>query len=228
MRRSLQDAKCIAIRRPSHHCELSGPWIRLGSADANATYVVSLLKRAMILIAAFAATPAVRAAELDGIWMPNTQLVHGDRLLLNGLGLRTYSIFRIGIYVAGLYLEQRSDNPKAILHSDKMKLIQIRFLHNVSAEEARASWRSAFERTCEPPCRLSSHDVRRFLAAVPAFHRGDESRLLFTSHGVDVRIDGHLMGRIEDPHFANIMLATFIGAKPPIYQLKRQLLGIHD
>ena len=107
-------------------------------------------------------------------------------------------------------------------------VIQIRFVHNVNAEEARASWQKAFERTCKLPCFLSSRDVQRFLAAVPAFHEGDESSLLFTSHGVDVRIDGRLIGRIEDPHFADVMLATFIGPAPPTHQLKLQLLGIRD
>jgi len=187
-----------------------------------------MMIRALILVAIASATPVASAAQLDGVWMPDTQLVRGDRLLLNGLGLRTYSIFRIGIYVAGLYLEQRSDDPDVILRSTGMKLIRIRFLHNVNAQEARASWQQAFERTCKLPCDLSSGQVQRFLAAVPAFHEGDESRLLFTSHGVDVRIDGRLIGQIEDPHFAAVMLATFIGPAPPTHQLKRQLLGIRD
>lgn len=184
--------------------------------------------RSLILAAAIVAMPVARAAELDGVRMPNTQLVNGQTLLLNGIGLRTYSIFRIRIYVAGLYLEQRSDDPQVILSSKGTKLLQVHFLRNVSAAEARASWQTGFENNCRPPCYVSANDVRQFLAAIPAFHQGDESRLLFTARGVDVRINGHLLGRIADPHFATVMLSTFIGPVPPTPELKRQLLGIRD
>jgi hypothetical protein len=37
-----------------------------------------------------------------------------------------------------------------------------------------------------------------------------------------------LMGGIRDPHFAELMLATIIGAVPPTPRLKRELLGLRD
>jgi hypothetical protein len=52
--------------------------------------------------------------------------------------------------------------------------------------------------------------------------------LLFTSEGVHVTLNGRLMGNIPDPHFAELMLATFIGAVPPTPRLKRELLGFRD
>ena len=73
----------------------------------------------------------------------------------------------------------------------------------------------------EAPCYLDPHDMRRFLAAFPSVNRGDDSTLLFTSGGVHVTFDGRLMGDIPDPQFAELMLATFIGAVPPTPRLKR-------
>jgi hypothetical protein len=64
---------------------------------------------------ALAAAP--RAAELNGIKLPDTRQVAEVTLVLNGLGLRTYSVFRVPIYVAGLYLEQRDSSADAILRS---------------------------------------------------------------------------------------------------------------
>jgi Chalcone isomerase-like len=52
--------------------------------------------------------------------------------------------------------------------------------------------------------------------------------LLFTSEGVHVNFNGRLMGDIPDPQFAELMLATFIGAVPPTPRLKRELLGLQD
>jgi hypothetical protein len=70
--------------------------------------------------------------------------------------------------------------------------------------------------------------MRRFLAAVPSVHKGDDSTLLFTAKGVHITFNGRLMGDIADPHFAELMLATFIGREPPTPRLKRELLGLRD
>ena len=66
------------------------------------------------------------AAALDGVSLPDTQWSNGKNLLLNGIGLRTYSVFSIHIYVAGLYLEHLNDNANAIIESSESKLLEIR------------------------------------------------------------------------------------------------------
>ena len=98
----------------------------------------------------------------------------------------------------------------------------------VDAEEARKAWLDGFEGNCKKPCSLDPRDIQRFLAAVPPVHNGDETVLLFTPNGVSVWLNGQSMGAISDPHFAEIMLATFIGVEPPTPRLKRQLLGSRD
>ena len=185
--------------------------------------------RGLILAAAIlVAVTVAHAADLEGVSMPETRVVDGTQMRLNGIGLRTYSALGIRIYVAGLYLERRSGDPDTILHSQERKLLDIRFLRDVDAEDARKAWRDAFDQNCKAPCYLDPHDVERFLAAVPSVHKGDDSALLFTSEGVHVTFNGRLMGDIHDPHFAELMLATFIGAVPPTPRLKRELLGFRD
>ena len=125
-------------------------------------------------------------------------------------------------------MERRSDNPDAILHSTESKLLDIRFLRDVDAENARKAWRDGFDGNCKLPCHLDPSDVQRFLAAVPSMHEGDESTLLFTSRGVRVTFNGRPIGDIADPHFAQTVLATFIGPEPPTPRLKRELLGGRD
>src|SRR4051794_31856801 len=119
----------------------------------------------------FALTAMAGAAELDGVVMPDTQDVAGHHLVLNGLGLRTYSILRVHVYVAGLYLEHRSADPDAILSSNQLKLLRFVFVRDVDAEDARKSWRVALERNCEVPCRLPADSAARFLAAIPSVHK---------------------------------------------------------
>jgi hypothetical protein len=189
-----------------------------------------MVRGLILAIAALAPLTAARAANLDGVAMPDTRVVDGTRMQLNGIGLRTYSMFGIHIYVAGLYLERRSANSDAILQSPERKLLDIQFVRDVDAADVRKAWQDGFTNNCRlPQCYLDPRDVDRFLAAVPPIiHKGDETRLLFTQRGVLVTFNGRTMGDITDPHFAATMLATFIGAVPPTQELKRALLGSQE
>lgn len=165
------------------------------------------------------------AAELDGITLPDTSRVGGTQLRLNGVGLRTYSILRIRIYVAGLYLQQPTHDPEAILDSPGDKLLVFHFIHDVDAADARKAWQEGFAENCVAPCRIEPADEARFLAAVPAFRAGDYSTLAFASGRLSVAINGHLVGTITNPGFERAVLLTLIGPKPPTEALKRGLLG---
>ena len=185
--------------------------------------------RGLILAAVGLITFSVaHAADLDGISMPEVRVMDGTQMRLNGIGLRTFSVLGIRIYVAGLYLQHLSDDPDKILHSSESKLLDIRFLRDVDAQDARKAWREGLEQNCQVPCHLDPNDLQRFLAAVPSVHRGDDSTLLFTARGVHVTLNGRPMGDIADPQFAELMLNSFIGPVPPTPRLKRELLGLRD
>lgn len=168
---------------------------------------------------------AAIAAELAGVTLPDTREAAGVRLVLNGIALRTYSILGIRIYVAGLYLQHRSTNAQAILLSPEIKLLEIHFLRDVSRSRSEQAWRTGFANNCTAPCSLDPHNVDRFIAAVPAIHRGDVSMFLFTPEGLSITLDGRDLGTITDQHFARAVLATFIGPVPPTPRVKRELLG---
>jgi hypothetical protein len=78
--------------------------------------LIKMLRLLLSICLVMALSPA-RAAELQGVSMPDQQDVAGIRLILNGIGLRTYSILRIRIYVAGLYLERPNHDAQATLNS---------------------------------------------------------------------------------------------------------------
>ncbi len=168
------------------------------------------------------------AAGLDGVSLPDTAILGGTELRLNGIALRTYSWLRIRIYVAGLYLEHPARDAEAILRSPEKKLLVVRFIHDVGVEDAQKAWREGFDDNCRAPCHLAPADVARFLAAVPAMRSGDRSTLAFTPAGVTITLNGQSVGTIANPMFATAVLATFIGPHPPTEGLKRGLLGLGE
>lgn len=168
-----------------------------------------------------------RAAALDGVQLPETLEVNGRRLILNGYGLRTYSILGIHIYVAGLYLEHPSTDAEQIIHSPETKQLLIRFEHSVGADAARKAWSDGLADNCQAPCHVDPNDVAQFLANIPAMHDGDSYSLLFTREGASVTVDGRLVGVISKRSFAEAMLATFLGPRPASERLKQDLLRGH-
>jgi Chalcone isomerase-like len=204
-----------------------------GALDAVAVFTGALSEKAYktaavlrarlfscALIAVISLLPfgfVAQAAELDGVQVPNALQVDGKTLHLNGFGLRTYSILRIHIYVASLYLEHLNTDPEQIMQSPETKLLTVRFEREVSAEQARRAWRDDLDRD----------EVARFLAVVPAMHAGDNCSLLFTRSSATVTVNGKLIGTITHPQFAEAMLATFLGPKPASQRLKRELLQGH-
>jgi chalcone isomerase-like protein len=173
----------------------------------------------------FISTAIAAAAELDGVVMPDKQDVAGYHLVLNGLALRTYSVLRVHVYVAGLYLERPIHDPNEIIGSRRPKLLRFVFLRDVDAEDARKSWREALDRNCAAPCPLPADSVARFLAAIPSVHKGDVNTLLFTGRGVEFSINGQLAGHIANPNFRQVILSTFIGPNPTSEEVKAGLLG---
>lgn len=172
-----------------------------------------------------ASASSAKAAALAGVNLPDTRQVAGVQLVLNGIALRTYSVLRIRVYVAGLYVEHRTKDAATILSSPETKLLEIHFLRDVGRAAARRTWRNGFAKNCDAPCRLTPQDIARFIAEVPAIHRGDISMFLFIRGTLTVTFDGRVLGATTHRYFAQQVLNTFLGPVPPTPGVKRELLG---
>jgi hypothetical protein len=61
---------------------------------------------------------AAWGATLEGVRFPDSYPVEGQTLTLNGLGLRTLTILRVRVYVAGLYVARRTGDVREIVGSN--------------------------------------------------------------------------------------------------------------
>ncbi len=165
------------------------------------------------------------AAQLAGVTMPPTEQADGASLKLNGIGLRTYSILGVHIYVAALYLQSPSHSGAEVLASPGVKVIRLQFLRSVGADAIRKAWRSGLQNNCTAPCTLSPALLTHFLSFVTPVHKGDLVKFVFGPKGLTSYYNGHPAGRITDTSFAQLMLASFIGPHVNTPELKRALLG---
>src|SRR5215831_7712851 len=79
------------------------------------------------------ATIPLDAGTLNNLNLPDTAQVGSKPLVLNGMGLRTK--YMVKVYVAGLYVPQKSSDPAAILKADLPKRVVMHFVRDVSKSQ---------------------------------------------------------------------------------------------
>jgi hypothetical protein len=168
------------------------------------------------------------AATLSGVAMPDTYDVDGKTLVLNGIGLRTFTIFHIRGYVAALYLPEPSRDARQILDASGPKVIRLKFIRGGSKAEVEQEYRKGEAINCgHGECAPSDQsDFERLVAAAPAVSPGDTSTYVFTDGRVRVYANDRLIGDFANPDLARRLLSGFIGDHPPTQALRSQLLGL--
>ena len=170
---------------------------------------------------------AGQAATLGGVTLPDTYPAGGQSLVLNGIGIRTLTIFNVKVYAAGLYVAQRSGDARAILASPGPKVIVLQFLHAASKSDIEKQYRAGEARNCgNGGCDPADEaDFERLIAATPAAAVGDTLTYILSPRGERALVNNRQIGEFANPDLAVRLLAGFIGPTPPSEDLKRHLLG---
>jgi Chalcone isomerase-like len=156
--------------------------------------------------------------------MPDTVQVGSTTLVLNGLGLRTK--YFVKVYVAGLYLEQKSSDANAILKADATKRIVMHFVHSVSKNQIADAFDESFSENA-PDARTSQKaDVERFFSALEPLKNGDEMTLTYVpGTGTILMVNGKEKLTIAGSAFGQMLFSVWLGPKPPNAGLKKGILG---
>jgi len=182
-------------------------------------------KTAMLLsLAIFALASQCHAGTLANITLPDTAQAGSTTLVLNGLGLRTK--YMVKVYVAGLYLQQKSVDANTILKPDVPKRIVMHFVHNVSKSQLTDGFTESFQNNTPEAAKNLKPDIDRLFSALDSLKDGDE--LVFTyipTTGTSLAIAGKETLTISGPNFAVMLFSIWLGPKPPNAALKKGILG---
>jgi len=119
-----------------------------------------------VIVVGLASLFRLYAASLAGVTLPDTVRVGSTSLVLNGLGLRTK--YMVKVYVAGLYLTQKSSHADAILKADSPKRLAMHFLHNVSKSQMADAFEESFHDNSPEASKAMKADIDRLLGALEA------------------------------------------------------------
>ncbi len=182
---------------------------------------------ALALCALLAAAPLC-AAELEGVTMANEVTVDGKTLKLNGLGLREASLLKVDVYVGGLYLEEPSSDPDAILDSDQMKRIHMYFVYKkVDRKKLVKAWEEGLEANVPNGLTTYAAQLAQLNGWMETLVKGDT--MTFTEvpgKGLVVEVKGEKKGVVGDERFAGDFWAIWLGPEPPNEGLKKGMLGL--
>jgi hypothetical protein len=140
------------------------------------------------------------------------------------MGLRTKYAFKV--YVAGLYLAQKSSDPSAILKPDATKRIVMHFVRDVSQTQIADGFSESFQSNTPDAAKTLKPDIGRLFSALESVKDGEE--IVFTyipGTGTSVAIGGKEKLAVAGPAFAEMLFSVWLGPKPPNASLKKGILG---
>jgi Chalcone isomerase-like len=184
-----------------------------------------LLVLATGLALASAPTAPAIGATCDDVEFPDGVSTDGGALVLNGLGLRKATLLNVKVYVAGLYLPQKSTDAGHILSAGQDWQLVLRFVRDVDASDMREAFHEGFEKAGADLVPLRGR-IDAFTGMLVDFKEGQA--VSFTSDpakGVEVMVDGAAKGAVDGADFAAALLAIWLGPEPPNKDLKSGLLG---
>ena len=147
-------------------------------------------------------------------------------LELNGLGIRKATMLAVKVYVAGLYAPQKSGNAGALLSSNLLWQLTLRFIRDVDASDIRDAFTEGLESAADEKMAALRPCIDTLNARMVDFKKGQY--LTFASapaQGVMTEVNGAVGDAIEGSDFSNALLSIWTGRKPPNGDLKSGPLG---
>jgi hypothetical protein len=179
----------------------------------------------VVLFVQLAAFPA-SAGACAGVTVPDAVSVDGKPLVLNGMGLREATIFKVDVYVAALYVEHRSADAAELVNGEQLKQLRIRFVRNVSREDMLENMERALKAGAGAKFAALEARFNELKSWMTALHAGDEFIVTYRPGiGIDVVQGSRALGPIVGKDYADAVFRIWLGEYPPTPELKRGLLG---
>jgi hypothetical protein len=179
-----------------------------------------------LLALAGSLTAAPADTTYNKVTLPGTVEVAGQTLVLNGVALRKKAIFKV--YVAGLYLPAKSNNPDAVLADDTNRELVMQFLRDVGKDKMCEAWDEALEKNTPD----ASEQLKAEFVTLCGYMEDikKEQQFVFTyiaGTGTEIKVNGVLKGTIQGKDFADALFKAWIGPNPgPGTGFRDDLMGI--
>ncbi len=185
----------------------------------------------LIGVLALTATWSIHAQpmEVEGQKFEPTVQVGGQTLNLNGVGLRRRAIFKV--YVAGLYVPQKSTNAATLINDKGARRVSLRMLRDVDADSFIDSFNDGLKNNLSESqltaLKPQTDALTATLKSIGEAKKGDAINFDYTpENGTRISVNGQPRGNpIPGAEFFSAVLRIWLGEKPADETLKKGMLG---
>lgn len=198
---------------------------------ANARILKSFTNKLGIGLAGLMLSLGAIAAPMDvsGVKLPDTIDVAGNKLQLNGAGIRYKAIFKV--YVGALYTGKKAATPEEVYAQSGNKRISVTMLRTIDPNELGKLFLRGVEDN-SPKGEMSKlvpglFTTGQIFSAMKTLAPGDNFTIDWIQ-GVGVVFSVKGVAQLEpvkEPEFYNALLRIWLGSKPADWQLKDAMLG---
>ncbi|MGI4747725.1 MAG: chalcone isomerase family protein [Janthinobacterium lividum] len=170
------------------------------------------------------------AATKAGVTMPDTMEVAGKTLVLNGIGVRSFTMLHIRGYVGALYLPQKTTSATAALAEQGPKALFMQFVRGAPSDKVHDLYMDSSRNYCaKHNCTEADKTAfEKLLGTVQSVKPGDRTGFIVTDSGVQVLFNGKQITTIDDPKFGHTIIDSDLGSTSPSAELRDGLLGKTD
>ncbi|MBH9579571.1 chalcone isomerase family protein [Inhella proteolytica] len=167
--------------------------------------------------------------EAGGAKFDTTAEVAGQKLVLNGLGVRYKAIFKV--YTVGFYFKQKADTPDGLIKQDGPKRVLLKMLRDVDGKDLGKAFTDGMQKNALPEERAKTiNGIFKFGQIFNDMKKAPSGAAIgidwIPGTGAQVFVDYKPVGEvIPEPEFFNALLRIWLGEKPADDDLKNQLLG---
>ena len=171
-------------------------------------------------------SPAINAKEIGGINMPESLESGRAKLMLNGAGVREK--FFMDLYVGGLYLQEKSQDAKAIIEADEPMAIRLHIISSmITSKKMEKATREGFENATGGNTEAIKVQIEEFISVFKEeIKEGDIYDLIYVpGKGVEVSKNNKSRSIIKGFPFKKAMFGIWLSDKPAQKNLKKEMLG---
>lgn len=185
------------------------------------------MKKTLLLLFAMAFIAVAPAqTKAGGATIPNTVSFEGEKLVLNGVGVREK--FWMDMYAGALYLSAKSSNANTIMNADEPMAIKIHIVSKlISSDKMIDAVTEGFENSTKGNVAPLKTEIDKFIG----FFRDEISKddvfdiVYLPSKGVVVYKNGNEQGTIKGKEFKKALFGIWLSNNPADKKLKDGMLG---
>lgn len=182
-------------------------------------------KIVLLLLTSFSGFVSEAQTKINGITFPDSYTAGKDKLVLNGGGTREK--YWMDMYVAGLYLTEKSKDADKIISANSSMAIRICIISGlITSDKMIEAVEEGFKKSTGGKQADYKERIDKFKKAFSEeIKKGDVFDIVYASEKISIYKNGTSKTEIDGLDFKKAVLGIWLGKEPADSDLKEGMLG---